>query len=115
MSPWRGLLALAIAALLAAGCVARPVVDIEPGEQPLLDTDEAGFWMQMDRIEQSVRTSGRVVRNPELNAYLREIFCDLSPDYCGDIRLYIVRSPGFNAAMMANGTMQLWTGMLLRV
>ena len=115
MNPWRGLLALTMVALLAAGCVAQPVVDIKPGEQPPLDTDEAGFWMQMDRIEQRVRTSGRVVRDPELNAYLREIFCDLSPNYCGDIRLYIVRSPGFNAAMMANGTMQLWTGMLLRV
>ena len=115
MNPWRGLLALTMVALLAAGCVAQPVVDIKPGEQPPLDTDEAGFWMQMNRIEQRVRTSGRVVRDPELNAYLREIFCDLSPNYCGDIRLYIVRSPGFNAAMMANGTMQLWTGMLLRV
>ncbi len=115
MNPWRGLLVLTMAALLAAGCAAQPVVDIKPGEQPPLDTEEAGFWMQMDRIEQSVRTSGRVVRDPELNAYLREIFCDLSPDYCGDIRLYIVRAPGFNAAMMANGTMQLWTGMLLRV
>ncbi len=115
MSRWRGLLAMAMTALLASGCATQVIVDVKPGEQPALDTEEAGFWMQMDRIERSVRTSGRVVRDRELNAYLREIFCDLSPDYCGDIRLYIVRSPGFNATMMANGTMQLWTGMLLRV
>ena len=115
MNPCRRCLALAMAMLLAAGCATQPVVDVKPGEQPSLDTAEAGFWMQMDRIERSVRTSGRVVRDPGLNAYLREIFCDLSPDYCDDIRLYIVRSPGFNATMMANGTMQLWTGMLLRV
>ena len=115
MMPWRGWLALAMAAVFATGCATQPVLDVKPGEQPLLDTEEAGFWMQMDRVEQRVRTSGRVVRDPELNAYLGGIFCELSPDYCGDIRLYVVRSPGFNATMMANGTMQLWTGMLLRV
>jgi hypothetical protein len=115
MNPSRRYLALAMATVFAAGCVTQPVVDIKPGEQPPLETEEAGFWMQMDRLEQSVRTSGRVVRDPELNAYLRLIFCDLSPDYCNDIRLYVVRAPGFNATVMANGTMQLWTGMLLRV
>ncbi len=115
MSPWRGWLTLAMAMVFATACATQPVLDIKPGEQPLLDTEEAGFWMQMDRIERNVRTSGRVVRDAELNAYLREIFCHLSPDYCADIRLYIVRSPSFNATMMANGTMQLWTGMLLRV
>jgi hypothetical protein len=115
MSPGRKFLAMAMAILLAAGCATQPVVDIQPGEQPPIESAEAGFWMQMDRIERSVRTSGRLVRDPELNSYMREIFCDLSPDYCDDIRLYIVRSPGFNATMMANGTMQLWTGMLLRV
>jgi hypothetical protein len=104
-----------MATLLVAACVTQPVVDIKPGEQPPLESQEAGFWMQMDRVERSVRTSGRVVRDPELNAYLRGVFCNLSPDYCNDIRLYIVRSPGFNATMMANGTMQIWTGLLLRV
>lgn len=115
MTRGRRALALAMAASLAAGCATQPVAEIKPGEKPPLDTEEAGFWMQMDRIEESVRTSGQRVRDPALNAYVREIFCDLSPDYCGDIRLYIVRAPGFNATMMANGTMQLWTGMLLRV
>ena len=115
MNLWHRVFALAMATLLAAGCVTQPVVDIKPGEQPSLETDEAGFWMQMDRIEQSLQTSGRIVRDPEFNAYLRRIFCDLSPEFCNDIRLYIVRTPGFNASMMANGTMQIWTGMLLRV
>ncbi len=115
MNPWRRCSAVAMATLLVAACVTQPIVDVKPGEQPPLESQEAGFWMQMDRVEQSVRTSGRVVRDPELNAYLREIFCDLAPDYCSDIRLYIVRTPGFNATMMANGTMQIWTGLLLRV
>ncbi len=32
MNPWRGLLVLTMAALLAAGCAAQPMVDIKPGE-----------------------------------------------------------------------------------
>jgi predicted Zn-dependent protease len=36
-------------------------------------------------------------------------------DYCGDLRIYIIRTPGFNASMTANGVMQVWTGLLVRV
>ena len=80
MTRGRRSLALAMAASLAAGCATQPVAEIKPGEKPPLDTEEAGFWMQMDRIEESVRTSGQRVRDPALNAYVQEIFCDLSPD-----------------------------------
>lgn len=114
MSSGRIWFALALMSLLAAGCATPPVVDVQPGERPPLESDEAGFWMVMDRVEERVRTSGHVVRDERLNAYVRDIFCQLTLDYCNDIRLYLVRSAYFNASMMANGTMQVWTGMLLR-
>ena len=114
MSSGRIWFALALMSLLAAGCATSPVVDVQPGERPPLESDEAGFWMVMDRVEERVRTSGHVVRDERLNAYVRDIFCELTLDYCNDIRLYLVRSAYFNASMMANGTMQVWTGMLLR-
>ncbi len=108
--------AVALASLSVAACAApAPVADVQPGEQPPLESEEAGFWMVLDRLEERVRTSGRVERDETLNGYVRQIFCELAPDYCNDIRLYIVRSPSFNASMMANGTMQVWTGLLLRV
>ncbi len=103
--------------------------DIEPGQRPQMDTDEAGLWMVMDRVEKRLRTSGRVLSyatlsDPGLNegnrdsarldAYVREIVCKLAGPYCPDIRAYVVHTPHFNATMAPNGAMQVWTGLILR-
>jgi predicted Zn-dependent protease len=70
--------------------------------------------MQMDRVEQSLRSSGHLVTDDAVRAYLRDIVCKLAPEHCADIRLYIVQAPYFNASMAPNGAMQVWTGVLLR-
>jgi len=89
--------------------------DIRPGTRPAIDTEEAGFWMITDRVERRLQTAGNRVRDPEMNAYIKQVVCKLAGPYCNDFRTYVVRVPQFNATMMANGTMQVWTGLLLRV
>ena len=113
--------ALAFALALVAsgqGCVTAGansnVADLAVGERPAIETDEAGLWMATDKLEKRLAASGRVIEDPSLNQYIRDIVCRLSPDYCHDVRIYIVRTPYFNASMAPNGTMQVWTGMLLR-
>lgn len=104
--------------LLAGACASapqEPIADLKPGERPALGTDEAGLWMQMDAVEENLSTSGRIVTDPALNDYVRKVTCRLSVEYCKDLRLYIVQTPHFNASMAPNGTMQVWTGTLLRV
>ena len=49
-----------------------------------------------------------------LNAYVNSVACKVAGGYCRDLRIYIVRSPFFNATMAPNGMMQIWTGTLLR-
>jgi len=88
--------------------------DIQPSQRPDSSSDEAGLWMYMDRIENRLKTSGRVVSDPELNAYVRQIVCKLDPVHCADIRIYIVDTPHFNASMAPNGCMQVWTGLMVR-
>ena len=88
--------------------------DIPPSQRPDLSSDEAGLWMYMDQIESRLKTSGRVVTDPALNAYVRQIVCKLDPVHCPDIRIYIVDTPHFNASMAPNGCMQVWTGLMLR-
>lgn len=88
--------------------------DIQPGQRPSLDSDEAGLWMQMDRVEARLRTSGQLITETGLNTYVREVMCRLTGPRCADIRIYIVETPHFNASMAPNGTMQVWTGLLLR-
>lgn len=106
---------LTAAALFVASCAQTGNIQrIEPGEQPAIESDEAGLWMQMDRVEDALQTSGRVVGDPDLNTYVRDILCRLDTSYCADVRIYIVRAADFNASMAPNGVMIVWTGIILR-
>ncbi len=110
---WITTLGVLVAFLLSA-CATAPLPDATPGTPPALDTDEAGLWMFMDAVESGLRTSGRIETDEALIQYVRGIVCRLAPEYCGDLRIYIVVTPYFNASMAPNGFMQVWTGLLLR-
>ncbi len=102
-------------ALALVGCAA-PVAEgrIETGYKPQLATDEGGLWHAMDKAEVDVKRSDKLVRDPDLNAYVADIMCRLAGDNCRDVRTYILRVPYFNASMAPNGMMQVWSGLLLR-
>ena len=87
---------------------------LQPGYRPQTNSDELGLWAAMDRAERDLANSRFVLRERELNDYIRSIVCRLSPGHCGDLRQYVVRTPLFNASMAPNGMMQVWTGLLLR-
>jgi beta-barrel assembly-enhancing protease len=87
---------------------------LKPGYRPPEGSDEKGLWSMMDRAERELASSRFVVRDPALNAYVRDVICRLGKDHCLDIRAYIVRTPHFNASMAPNGMMEVWTGLLLR-
>ncbi len=108
--------AFVLAMLLISAC-ATPVPEtstLDPGERPDKSSIEAGLWMQIERIEKETRRSGRLVKDPKLNAYVKKIVCDLAGDYCSDIRVYILDVEYFNASMYPNGMMHVFTGLLLR-
>ena len=107
---YRLLLVAGAALLIGAG----PVQSIAPGYQPL-DKDERGLWMQMDEAERDYKTSHFVMRDPALNTYVRDVLCrTIGESECRDIRLYVVRTPVFNAAMAPNGVMIVYSGLFLR-
>ena len=93
---------------------ARVEPPLPPGYRPPAGSDEQGLWSMMDRAERELKSSRFIVRDPQLNAYVRDIVCRLGKDHCPDMRIYIVRTPHFNASMAPNGMMQVWTGLLLR-
>ena len=103
-------------ALLASACatVKDGSPNVAPGEQPESASVEADFWMITDNAEKQIKNSGRRVMDPALNAYVGRVVCAVAGPYCGDIRVYVIRVPDFNASMMPNGAMQVWTGLLLR-
>ena len=79
------------------------------------DDLERGLWMQMDEAERRFRASPLIIHDPALNEYLRQVLCrTVGEAECRNIRLYILHTPAFNAAMAPNGVMEVWSGLLLR-
>lgn len=77
--------------------------------------DERGVWMQADEAERGLRDTPLRIREPGLETYLREVLCrEVGAERCAGIRIYAMEIPDFNASMMANGAMQVWSGLLLR-
>lgn len=89
--------------------------DLSPAHRPDPKSDEAGIWFLFDKAERRVKAEGRRYRDPAVNAYVKNVVCKVTGPYCKDIRVYIVRAPGLNAFMAANGMMIIQTGLLLRV
>lgn len=83
--------------------------------RPDIASDEGGLWALMNREEKAVRRSPLLLRDEALTSYVQEIACRLGGDHCPDIRVFLVRTPLFNASMAPNGMMQVWSGLLLRM
>jgi Zn-dependent protease with chaperone function len=109
---------VALAWLAGAGqATAQPaLVPPYTGAYQPVGVDEIGWWREMDEEEAILAQSDLVIREETLNGYLRKVLCDTAgADRCNAVRIYIVRAPFFNASMTANGTMRVFTGLLLRV
>lgn len=107
------LLGLATTALL--GCFTAEPRDMEAGTEPPPESDEAGIWMQAREMERRLATSGKLVDDSELQQYAQDVACRVSPDYCADISVYVVRKANFNATMLPHGAMAIWSGALVRM
>jgi len=105
----------ALCLLLASACAPPRLADLKPGEKPDPATPEAGLWLQMEEAEDTLSNAGATVDDPELNEYLHGLTCRLAPQYCENIRVYVMDVPDFNASMAPNGAMIIWSGLLLRV
>ncbi|BBD97480.1 peptidase M48 [Sphingobium amiense] len=119
-------LALAAAAALAFAPAAPAAVPKPAAPAPLpapysgayqpQGVDEIGLWRMSDEQERALANSPLVLRDEALNAYVRKVLCSaIGADRCASVRPYIVRLPLFNASMTPNGTMEIYTGLLLRV
>lgn len=86
-----------------------------PGLVPEADSVEAGLWGVMDRAERDARNSAERNDDPELTAYIHGVVCHAFPEYCRELRVYVMDRPVFNASMAPNGYMEVWSGLLLRV
>lgn len=78
--------------------------------------DEIGLWREDDDSERGLAASTIVVRDEKLTTYVKGVLCQaVGQERCQATRVYIVREPTFNATMVPNGTMRVFSGLLLRV
>jgi beta-barrel assembly-enhancing protease len=92
----------------------RPLSPSTVNYQPM-DDDERSLWMQMAEVEGKMKESDFLIKDPKLNAYIRSILCrSVGQERCASSRVYLLRTPHFNAAMAPNGMMMVWSGLLLR-
>ncbi len=101
------------AALSVAAAPAEPPRN-GPGYVPT-ESDERGMWMQAEESERELKNSSFIMHDAALNAYVRDVFCKtIGQAECKDVRLYLIRTPYFNANMSINGMMQVYSGLFLR-
>jgi beta-barrel assembly-enhancing protease len=105
------LIAATALVLVPSVCVAqsRPA-----GQKPPVNTVEASIWDLSDKAEIDAKRAGQLITDPGLNAYVNGIRCKVAREYCGDMRVYLMARPAFNASMAPNGYMEVWSGLLLR-
>lgn len=114
----RGLLAGTAAVLLLAGSASQ-AAEITPRPPHLRPTDltseESGLWYMADKAENLAKASGERDDDAKLATYVRSVECKVAPEYCDDLRIYVLDRPFFNAETAPNGYVEVWTGALLRV
>lgn len=111
---FHSLLALLLFPAVVFGQYEIPEHLIPPGYEPEQVRDEQGLWHEFEEFERQLSRSPMLVRDTEINEYILGIVCRVAAAYCNDFRVYVVRNPFFNASMDARGTMQIWTGLIVR-
>ncbi|MFW2830633.1 M48 family metallopeptidase [Sphingomonas sp. ID0503] len=106
------LLASAQLATAAESGLALPTYT--PGYEPAT-VDERGMWMEADERERMLRDSPLRINDGKLEPYVRAVLCrEVGTERCQGVRVYVMEIPAFNATMMPNGCMEVWSGLLLR-
>jgi predicted Zn-dependent protease len=111
-------MAIAMAAMIALPAVAADPSFALPTYTPAYEprtVDERGVWMEADERERMLRDSPLRIRADSLDRYIRDVLCrEVGADRCQGVRVYVMEIPAFNASMMPNGCMEVWSGLLLR-
>lgn len=120
----RKVLILPVFCALSAANASSPVSKPQPAPLPPpysgayqpIGKDEIGLWREDDEAEKVLAASSERFSAPALESYVKDVLCrTVGTDRCKTVRVYIVRSPFFNASMSPNGTMRVYSGLFLRV
>lgn len=110
------LAAFIVGALPAQASEPAPLPPPYEGAYQPQGVDEIGMWREDDERERALAASPVVIRDEDLTSYVHDLLCrTVGIDRCSSVRTYIIREPTFNATMSPNGTMRVFSGLLLRM
>jgi hypothetical protein len=87
---------------------------IGPGFRPT-DDDEKGLWQEVERVEEEVAGSNLILKQGNIDGYVRELIGRVGGPAAKDMRIYVLRIPDFNAMMFPTGFAIVFSGLLLRM
>jgi len=107
--------AAAFTTLLISACASTNVAK-RSTNQSVSDKSsvEAGLWHQSDKLEEKLGLSAAVIHDNALNNYVKSIQTNVAGGYDADIRVKLLEAPVFNAGILPNGAMFVYSGLLLR-
>ncbi|NUS61567.1 MAG: hypothetical protein HOQ01_11525, partial [Lysobacter sp.] len=71
----RAFVVATLCAVLAGCATSQPMRTSEPGSRPVAGTDEDELWYSMEKAEEDLARSPMRVRDPALNAYVKDVAC----------------------------------------
>lgn len=112
----RGRLLGPLALALSAAAIADDVV---PWAYPVsavgLEREEKNLWAEAEEFDRALERSGKLRKDPALNAYLQGVMDKLYPEFSGKIRIRAIDSNQLNAFALPNGSVYINTGLLARL
>jgi beta-barrel assembly-enhancing protease len=85
----------------------------KPGVRPASASIEEGMWAEAAKSERQAAISAERVEDAALEAYVKRVTCKVAPEYCDELRVYVMDRPVFNATASPNGYLEVWSGLLL--
>lgn len=111
-----GAFMLSLPALAATSQTSAPPPPPFVGVYQPQGVDEIGMWREDDESERKLADSAMVIHDERLTTYVKSVLCRaVGADRCNATRVYVLREPIWNASMSPNGTMRVFSGILLRM
>lgn len=74
----------------------------------------ASLDLQSEKYEERVRQFGGRIKDEALNEYVTTLVQQSAGEYSQELRVYLLEAPAFNAFMLPNGAMAVYSGLMLR-
>lgn len=102
-----------------ASCAPACADDIVPWAYPVsaagLAREERNLWADAEEFDQALGRSGKLRKDPALDAYLQQVMDRLYPEFGGKLRIRALDTNQLNAFALPNGSIYINTGLLARL